>query len=245
MPDKQKLLDRKSVARRHLDTWEGRYVDILGPSTPESPALKPVYGRTMDVLWKFVEAQADYFLSGNLDSDVTSRFREVAKLCAEYLTGDWREQAIKDDRECLDWMEQVRFGLLSALLSEDSASLTAITQYTLSEPDFETGAFERTRQDASAYRVGCMSILGVVGNAPAKFSATRAKNFAFAVLAADSDDVKKAEKHFASHLKNYIDREHDDRGNIHFSIDSSILALIVQRKGIVLDLEKWRDYLIV
>ncbi|WP_145290039.1 hypothetical protein [Rosistilla oblonga] len=185
------------------------------------------------------------FLRENVITVCFPSFTKSLNSCSEYLTGDWREQAIKDDRECLDWMDQVRFGLLSALLSSDSASLTLISQYALSEPDFETGVFDRTKQDASAYRVGCRSILDTANSDPGKFSATRAKNFAFAVLAADSNDARNAQKHFASHLKHYIDREHDDRGNIQFSIDSSIFALIVQRKGIVLDLEKWRDYLIV
>ncbi|QDU31053.1 hypothetical protein ETAA8_62060 [Anatilimnocola aggregata] len=82
----------------------------------------------------------------------------AARLACDYFLGDWRENTIvyyepcdrQKCREVLNWVDEFRMGVLSALLARDYEVLAAICSYVKDDLPPDDGAWRRTIADRRA-----------------------------------------------------------------------------------------------
>lgn len=219
-------------AQKRLGEWGGRWIDKVGPSTENNPALPPDVGRATDIFEYFRLAQVEYRVPGRTNYRLDELSEKVATLAEDYFFGEWRDSFANPDKLRHEWFDELRFGMLFGLMLPDLGSFNRIAAFPTDELPHDDGAWEHTPSDNQVYIALCESLQSDEVQQPAGLQGKRPKAMQQVINAIFMDDEKEFEKQFSGYLAWYKKHEHEDRGNLLISIDGSILLLVAKTRGL-------------
>ncbi len=229
-------IDRMEVicesARSRLNKIEGRWIDKVGPSTPDNPALPSDFGRTTDIFEYFRLMLVEYRMPGRTGQRLDELAQKVAALVEEFFLGEWRQSFDNPEKLRYQWFDELRFGMLAGLLLQDQSLFRRIIPFPVADLPHDDGAWDRTVSDNQVYKTLCASLqTGEEQPVPA-LRGKRPKALQQVISAIFQRDNKLFLKAWNSYLNWYKKCEHEDRGNMLICLDGSILLLIAKAYGL-------------
>ena len=230
--DSARLERIRVSAEKRLAEWGGRWVDVLGPSTQEHPALPPEFGRTHDIFEYFRLAQVAYLSPGSTQLSLNQIATKGVELVKDYFFGDWRKKFPDTGTVLRDWFDELRIGLLFALLLKAGKDVIRVAEFVTTRPQFDDGGWERTRHDNNVYTWLCEAIRTEKSPLPLEVSGKRPKAIQQVIFDIFGNNQSGFEKSFAAYLKWYKKNDHDDEGNLPICFDGSIMLHLARFRGL-------------
>ncbi|EMI15479.1 hypothetical protein RMSM_07601 [Rhodopirellula maiorica SM1] len=215
-----------------LDEFGGKYSDVVEKETPGAPSMPSDYGRRRDLLHLFLLSQVKYFMPEITERAIEDISAEGAELAVDYFYGDWREDFDKNDLFEAPWIDELRFGLVLAVLCSKPDVFRRLIEFPFEELNLDTGGWELSKSDIQYYIDFCNSISSGVFGMSGSLKGKRPKMLAHLLKQVfDSNDIE-----FQTKLETYLiwfkRNEFDGRGNLLVSLDASILVGFARSRGL-------------